>query len=320
MSQEHINTTEKVVWTGIFSDLALAIVKGAVGFLMGSKALIADAMHSAATAMSLLADRWTNLERPSRKGRWRNRKSAERTEFIIPILIAVFLIMGGLQLVVLAVQEISTGNPAAPDRWVLIAGVISLAVNEAFFLFQYHQFKKHNDRTWVTLSEDHRYGLYSSLTVIIGVSLSMAGGYFEWSGLLYMDSIAAIIVALLVVRKGYILIVRSVYGTLVKEARHEFEDEFMDTIQRVHGVITVEDLKVQEFGQIKQISIDVKISVNPRITVFEANEIAERIRKLLMHRFTRVTETKVIVVPYDPGYPYKTNFDLMNNDLPTLPQ
>ena len=106
----------------------------------------------------------------------------------------------------------------------------------------------------------------------------------------------------------------------MEEKRHEHEAEFMDTIQRVHGVITIEELKVQEYGQIRHVNIEVKITVNPRTSVLEAQEIAERIRKLLTHRFIQVTDAKVHVVPYEPGYPYKSNFDLMDNDMPTLPQ
>ncbi|MFH0071051.1 cation diffusion facilitator family transporter, partial [Peribacillus sp. NPDC056705] len=176
------------------------------------------------------------------------------------------------------------------------------------------------DHRYLSLVSDHRFSLYSSLTVLLGVSLSMAGSYFGLSALLYMDSIAAILVACLVIRKGYKLIVQSVYGTLVEEKRHEHEPEFMDTIQRVHGVITVEELKVQEFGQMHQVHIGVKVTVNPRTTVLEAQEIAERIRKLLTHRFLLVSDASITVVPYEPGYPYKSNVDLMDNDLPTLRQ
>lgn len=321
MSNERLNHTETVLWTGIVTDLALALCKGIAGYLSGSKALIGDALHSAANAVTLLVDRLPSLGIFGTKNPMRDKRNvSSTTEPVISILFAVLLIMGGIQIAVSAIQTMASDNLEPPATSALLAIFISMAVNEAVFQYQSWQMKRLHDPRYEMLSADHRFALYSSLTVLIGVSLSMAGSYFEWSPLFYMDSIAALIVACLVVRKGYILIVHSVYGTLAEEKRHEHEAEFMDTIQRVHGVITIEELKVQEYGQIRHVNIEVKITVNPRTSVLEAQEIAERIRKLLTHRFIQVTDAKVHVVPYEPGYPYKSNYDLMDNDMPTLPQ
>ncbi|UNK19877.1 cation diffusion facilitator family transporter [Paenibacillus sp. N3/727] len=320
MNNERLSHTDTAVWTGIISDFAVAIGKGAAGYFSGSRALMGDALHSAANAATLLADRlpWFGGRKLSKGNGMRS--SGQQAEPFISILFSVIILMSGLQIAVSALKDLSSGTPEAPGRLALIAVLVSLAVNQAVFQYQYRQSKKNNDRRFEVHSENYRFGLYSSLTVLISVFLTMAGAYFEMQALLYMDSIAALIVSGLVLRKGYILIVRSVYGTLPEEPRHEKCADYLDTIQRVHGVITIEDLKVQEHGQVRQISLDVKVSVNPRITVWEAHEIADRIRKLLLHRFIHVTEANVSVVPYEPGYPYKSNYDLMDNDLPTLPQ
>ncbi len=321
MNNERLNHTETVVWTGIATDFALALCKGIVGYLSGSKALIGDAMHSAANAVTLLVNRMPSTGIFGYKSSIRSKRDAPETaEPVISILFAVLFIMGGIQIAISAIQHMASGNLQPPTKGAIIAVLVSLAVNEAVFQYQYRQIKRNNDPRHAMLSADHRFALYSSLTVLVGVSLSMGGFYFEWAPLVYMDSISALIVSCLVVRKGYILIVHSVYGTLLEEKRHEHEAEFMDTIQRVHGVITVVELKVQEYGQFRHVNIEVKVTVNPRTSVLEAQEISERIRKLLTHRFIQVTDAKVAVVPYEPGYPYKSNYDLMDNDMPTLTQ
>lgn len=322
MRNERSNQTEAVLWTGIVTDFALAVFKGIAGYLLNSKALMADAMYSSASAASLLADRLPHLRVFGRSSAERNKQGPSmQSESVISILIAVLIMMGGLQIGVSAIQTFAAGVPEAPDKTALLAVLISLAINEAVFQYQYHHMKKNRDHRLQSILENHRFALYCSITVIIGVFLSFISGvYFDGYGLMYMDSVAALIVACLVIRKGYISIIHSVYGTLTEEKRHEFEPEFMDTIQRVHGVITVEKLKVQEYGQVRQVNLEVMVSVNPRTSVLEAQEIAERIRKLLTHRFMLVSDVKVSVVPYDPGYPYKSNFDLMDNDSPTLPQ
>jgi divalent metal cation (Fe/Co/Zn/Cd) transporter len=62
------------------------------------------------------------------------------------------------------------------------------------------------------------------------------------------------------------------------------------------------------------------ICVNPRITVAEGQDIAKRVKQLVMKRFVHVTDVVVVVEPYDPGYPYKSNHDPNQEHMPTLLQ
>lgn len=104
----------------------------------------------------------------------------------------------------------------------------------------------------------------------------------------------------------------------IQELPSEEAASFIETVQRVHGVIRVEQLRALEEGS--YVNLHVKISVNPRISVMEAQDISECARKLLQHRFVHVGEVHMDVVPYDPGYPYKSNHELADNDIPTLLQ
>lgn len=100
--------------------------------------------------------------------------------------------------------------------------------------------------------------------------------------------------------------------------REEAPDELMQVVQRVEGVVTVESLRAREQGH--YVVADIVISVNPRITVLEGQEIAKRVKTLLMHRFLHLSDVSVYVEPYDPGYPYKSNHDPNQEQMPTLLQ
>ncbi|MWV45500.1 cation diffusion facilitator family transporter [Paenibacillus sp. HJL G12] len=318
MSIQRSHSSDTVSWTGMIGDLSLAVFKGAVGYFSGSKALLGDALYSASDAVSAL----NRLipRRPSVKG-WGTSKQpsrAHRTEPIFAILFAVLVLMGGLQIAVASIREIALGKIHVPDQFAMIAIFVSLAVKEAIFQFQYRYSKKQGDGQYTVYAEEHRFSLYTSLTVCVGVFLSVAGDSLGWKAMMYMDPISALIVACFVTRKGYLLITKSVYGSLVQEAEQEDAISFIETVQRVHGIITVDDLKAREQGH--YVTVDLKISVNPRITVLEANEIAERAKKLLMHRFVHISDVNIQVVPYDPGYPYKSNHQLTDNEMPTLLQ
>ncbi|WP_379160976.1 cation diffusion facilitator family transporter [Paenibacillus sp. sgz5001063] len=311
---------DRVVWTGVAGDLALAVAKGTIGYVSGSKALIGDALYSGSDAAAKLAE---ILPLPWRTERDQKNRSTQRNQEnhkgpIIAILFSVLILMGGLQIVFSAIRDLTRGHLSAPEQAAIVAVFISIVVKEAIFQYQYRYFKKKGDGSHAAYADNHRFSLYTSITVVIGISLAMAGGSLNWHPLLYMDPIAALLTGCLIIRKGYSLITASVYGNKLQELPSEEAANFIETVQRVHGVIRVEYLQALEQG--RYVNLQVKISVNPRITVMEAQDISECARKLLQHRFVHVGEVHMDVVPYDPGYPYKSNHELVDNEIPTLLQ
>lgn len=107
-------------------------------------------------------------------------------------------------------------------------------------------------------------------------------------------------------------------GRKEAEGQEEPAEELMQLVQRVEGVVTVQSLKAKEQGH--YVVAEIVISVNPRITVLEGQEIAKRVKLLLMHRFLHLSEVLIYVEPYDPGYPYKSNHDPNQEQMPTLLQ
>ncbi|KWX82997.1 cation transporter [Paenibacillus riograndensis] len=320
MNDKQSPQSDKMVWKGVASDLALAAAKGTMGYLSGSKALMGDALYSGSDAAAKLAEilpfPWRR--EPEKKNRITTRNPQNNKGPIIAILFSVLILMGGLQIAFSEIRDLTRGHLSAPGQTALITVLISIVVKEAVFQYQYRYFKKLGDGSHAAYADNHRFSLYTSITVFIGISLAMAGGAFNLHPLLYMDPIAALLTGCLIIRKGYSLIATSVYGKKLQELPSEEAAGFIETVQRVHGVIRVEYLQALEQG--RYVNLQVKISVNPRITVMEAQDISECARKLLQHRFVHVGEVHMDVVPYDPGYPYKSNHELVDNEIPTLLQ
>lgn len=320
MNDKQSPRKETVVWTGILSDIALAVAKGGVGYLSGSKALIGDAIYSGADAAARLAGviPWQPKQNVKAAVPARGRSVQGKKEPMAAILCSVLILMGGLQVVFSAIRDLTRGHLSAPGQSALVAVLLCIVFKEAVFQYQYRYFKKKGDGSHAAYADSHRYSLYTSITVFIGIALAMTGGYMNWHPLVYLDPIAALLTGGLILRKGYSLITSSVTAKKLQELPSEEAASFIETVQRVHGVIRVEQLRALEEGS--YVNLHVKISVNPRISVLEAQDISECARKLLQHRFVHVGEVHMEVVPYDPGYPYKSNHELVDNDIPTLLQ
>jgi divalent metal cation (Fe/Co/Zn/Cd) transporter len=115
---------------------------------------------------------------------------------------------------------------------------------------------------------------------------------------------------------GYKLIMESIHDTMDHVLHHEEADELLKAVQRVPGVIAVDSLRAREHGH--YVIVDVKISVNPRISVMDGHDIAKHVKHMLLNRFIHVSDVFIHVNPYDPGYPYKNNVDSEQDDFPSL--
>ncbi|OAX46832.1 cation diffusion facilitator family transporter [Paenibacillus sp. AD87] len=312
MTRERFPSVHAATWSGIAGNLTLAVIKAGFGYMANSKSLLADGLHSASEAASSLSGLFPSKSVQTKR-KARRERSKEHSRIARPgisVLLSVLILMGGLQIAISALSSLSGDEPESLEKYThaLVVAFAALAVKEAIFQYQYRYFRKRNQSQALAYAQQHRRALYCSLIVLVGIVGSMTGETMGWSILRYMDPTAALIASCFVLHKGYRMIVDTVYGSLVQELEQEEALDFKETVQRVYGIITIEHLVARE--QEHDVTIELVISVNPRISVLEAQEIANRAKTLLLTRFSHVKEVQIQAVPYDPGYPYKSNHEL----------
>lgn len=74
-------------------------------------------------------------------------------------------------------------------------------------------------------------------------------------------------------------------------------------VQRVRGVIRVDELRAREHGH--YVIVDVKIAVDPMKTVEEGHDIGKAVKEHLIGTFSYVRDVLVHVNPYESPYPYR---------------
>jgi cation diffusion facilitator family transporter len=304
---------EFAAWVGIVGNLALALMKGIVGFLSNSKALIADAANSAsdvAGSVAVLIGLKAAKKPPDKDHPYGHGKA----ESIAAIIVSILLILVGLEIGIGAVETIIEGVTEPPAWFALIAIAISIIVKEILFQYKYRLGTKLSSQALIATAWDHRTDVFSSTAALVGVGGAVLGQYFGYPILYYLDPIAGLFVALLVMRIGFKLVMESIHNTMDHVLHQEDAKELHRAVQQVQGVIAVDDLRAREHGH--YIIVDVKISVNPRITVLEGHDIAKKVKLKLIERFDQVSDVFIHVNPYDPGYPYKNGTE--EDDRPNL--
>lgn len=295
---------ESASWAGLWGNMLLALFKGVIGWLSGSKALLADAFRTAAEVAAGVAA-ISGLRASRRRKTDQSGAAAEtedlRGEAAATIMLSVVLLIIGLEIGISAIRDISDGVTGAPHWSSAVAIVFSLIVQQLFFP-----------------EKDRLTGLYCSAAALVGASGAIIGKMLAMPALYYFDPAAAIVIAVIVILNGC----RMASGFIRKDGHlttdEENPDELMQLVQRVEGVITVQSMRAKEHGH--YVIAEMVISVNPRISVLEGQEIAKRVKQLVMKRFIHVTDVSIYVEPYDPGYPYKSNHDPNQEQMPTLLQ
>jgi cation diffusion facilitator family transporter len=315
LTDERFQKAEFAAWVGIAGNIALAVLKGVIGIKANSKALIADAIHSASDVAGsvavLIGLRAAKLP-PDEDHPYGHGKA----ESIASIIISVLLLIVGIEIGISAIKTLWHGVDSPPKSYALIAIGISIVVKEILFRYKYQLGKKLGSKALITNAWEHRSDVYSSIAALLGVLGALLGTYMNQPFFYYLDPAAGLFVSLLVLRMGYRLVMESIHNTYDHVLHHEDAAELISTVQRVKGVITVDNLRAREHGH--YVIVDIKISVNPKISVLEGHDIARTAKQQLMKRFIHVSDVFVHVNPYDPGYPYKNNMDAEQDDYPTL--
>jgi cation diffusion facilitator family transporter len=301
MTVERNRQGEFVIWLGLACNAALAVMKAVIGILGNSKALIADAVNSASDvfgSIAVLIGLKASRKPPDEDHPYGHGKA----ESIAAIIVSVLLMVVGLEIGLSGVRSIFAGIDEPPGWIALVALIISIVVKEAMFRIQFRIGKKTNSLAIIASSWDHRSDVFASVAALVGVGGAMLGGRLQMEWLYYLDPAAAIFVSLLVIRVGYKQVMNAIHSAIDHVMHEEDAAEIVQAAGQVPGVLAVDELRARELGP--YVIVDVKISVDPCITVQEGHSIAKRVKQKLIGEFDHVFDVFVHVNPYDPVFPY----------------
>ncbi|MDQ0299830.1 cation diffusion facilitator family transporter [Salibacterium salarium] len=284
-------------FVGIFGNILLAILKGVVGWMANSRALIADAVHSASDVVGsvavLIGVRAANLP-PDNDHPYGHGKA----ETVTAIIVAVLLFIVGFEIGLNAVQDIGE-TVTVPKIIALYAVFFSILVKEVMFRYKHHLGKKYRSDALITDAWHHRSDVFSSAAALLGIGASVAGNYWGISWLLYGDLAAGLFVSLLIMKMAWSLGKSSIHNALDHVLHAEDTAKMRDEVEKIDGVLHIDEFLAREHGH--YVIIDIKIAVDPFITVIEGHRIGKNVKDLLLEE-ERVKDVFVHINPHDQSY------------------
>ncbi|PLR80063.1 cation-efflux pump [Bacillus canaveralius] len=285
---------ESAAILGMAGNAVLAIIKWIIGVNANSKALIADAVHSASDISGSLAV-FIGLRASRQPPDEDHPYGHGKAESIAAIIVAVLMVMIGFE-VGKASFEALFEPLQAPKGIAIVAVVISIIVKEAMFRYNYNLGKRLNSDALIVNAYDHRSDVYSSIAALIGICAAIVGGWLGFDWLVYADPVAGFFVALLIIKMAWTLGRESIHNTLDHVLHEEDTQEFRNIVENIPEVKKIDVLHAREHGH--YVIIDLKISVDPVITVEEGHRIGKKVKERLM-KMGNVHNVFVHINPYN---------------------
>src|SRR5690625_393077 len=293
--KEYSKPVITATWIGIIVNVLLTLIKGIGGVVSGSRALLADALHSASdivgSVVVLLAVKIANKppdeEHPYGHG---------KAENIASIIVALLLIVVGLEICITSVKVFFGKIPEAPGKIAIIILIISIIIKEILFQYKYWLGKKYRSTALISEAWHHRSDSLSSIAALIGVSLAIFGEYLQINYFVYGDAIAGIIVSIIVIKVGYQLARDSANIVLEKVLSNEEIKVYQKTVLAIDGVIQIDQLLARTHGH--YVVIDIKLSVDSTISVDEGHDIAVEVKTALLTQHNEIEDVLVHINPY----------------------
>ena len=282
-------------WIGIIINGLLTVLKGVGGFLSGSRALLADALHSASDIVGSIvvlfavkiANKPPDEEHPYGHG---------KAENIASIIVALLLIVVGIEIIISSAKVFFGETPVAPSSLALIIIIVSILIKEGLFHYKYRLGKKYSSSALVTEAWHHRSDSLSSIAALLGIGSAILGDIYNIPLLIYGDAIAGIIVSFIVIKVGYSLAKESSLVMMEKVLDKDESQVYADTVLNVNGVVNIDQILVRTHGS--YVIIDIKVQVDGKITVEEGHEIAKNVKTTLMNNHKDIEDVFVHINPH----------------------
>lgn len=300
LSQDEVaRITNQTAAVGIAGNVLLSGFKLFAGIFGHSAAMVSDAVHSLsdvfATLIAYIGRRIS--EKPADK---EHPYGHERFECIASIILGAILIATGIRIGVGCAESIINKTyltTAEPGMIALVAAVVSIVTKEAMFWYTMFQAKRIKSSVFKADAWHHRSDALSSVGALIGIGAARMGYPV-------MDSVAGLIIAVVILIVAYRIIKDAVNNMLDRAADPEMEEQFKGAIDRYSeesgNKVSIDSLITRKFGD--KIYVDLELGVDGDMKLKEAHDIAEEVHDLIEKNFTDVKHVMVHLNP--KGYDY----------------
>lgn len=280
---ERYRATRRVTVIGGILDLVLGVLKLIVGYIASSQALIADGVHSLSDLATDFMVIWAARE-ASRAPDADHPYGHQRIETLATIVLGLTLAAVAVSIAWDAAQTTLGGEVPTPGLAALMVAGSSVLSKEAIFRYTMYVANQLDSELLRGNAWHSRSDALSSIVVIIGVAGTIAG-------YTYLDALAAIVVAAMIIWMGGRMAWGGVQDLIDTGVAPGKVREIEQTVKNVDGVRDAHDLRTRRMGN--EVYLDGHVMVDPKLSVSEGHRIGEAVRHRLRNEHSNITDITI---------------------------
>jgi len=271
----------------MLANIVLTLLRGTVGFYTGSTAVLVDAANSASDIVATVVV-YVGLKLAGNPPDETHHYGHAKYESVAAKIVALLIIATGISLSINSLLLIKAGPIAGPGMPAIWITILSVVVKEGAHRYVKRAGQRLGSTVLLADAANHRSDVFASLAVLGGVLGAQLGHPA-------LDPLAGLAVSLFIAYTGLKIYAQSI-RELIDEAP---SDVVLKDITRIAestcGVLSATEVKARLIGS--RILVDIKICVNPFLTVVEGHHIASLAKRALLEQLPAVESILVHVNP-----------------------
>src|SRR5512142_186043 len=280
----------RALWISLAALAATALAQAVVVALSGSVALLGDALHNAAdalTAVPLGVAFLLSRRRPTRRYTY----GYGRAEDLAGIVIVAVIVLSSAAAAYAAVTRLLHPHPVTHLAAVAIAAAVGFAGHELVARYRIRTGRRIGSAALVADGLHARTDGFTSLAVLIGAGGVAIG--WRWA-----DPVVGLLITVAILMVGW-QAAREVGRRLMDSVDPALTEQVEATLLATPGVLAVGRVRLRWVG--RTLRAECEISVDPASSVVQAHDIAVSAEHALIHAVPRLSAANVHADPLDGG-------------------
>lgn len=264
---DRFKETKKAGLFGIFGNIFLLIIKGSIGLLTNSQAMIADSANSAsdifASVMTFIGNKIASEPKDDS-----HNFGHGKAEYIFSLFISISMIIVSLKLLFDSVFSLIHQN-FMEFSWILVlVCIVTICVKFCLYIYTNKLCRKYNNILLEANSKDHRNDCIVTTFTLISVLASLANIY-------WVDGVVGIGISIWIAFTGIKIFLES-YNVLMDKALNEdTKDLILNIIRNYKDVQNVTNFYTTPVGY--QYMVVLTICVDGNMSTFDSHALADNL-------------------------------------------
>lgn len=286
---ERFDSAERIIRIGFWVNALLMCFKLAAGHWGRSDAVFADGIESACDFVAIFSS-MVALRLGRQPFDEKHPYGHGRAENLSALLISLVIFATGIWILVDAVHTMVDRDFKSPGVIALLAALVTIGVKEWLYRFTHATGRGLESPTLLAIAQDHRKDALTSVSTLAGV----LGAFFGFG---IMDPLAAALTSLFILHVGYETCRGAAHDLMDGSVPPNFIDRVTRLAESIDRVEHVHDIRGRRSGQ--YVIIDLKLDMDPAMTVKESHDVARRVKQLIFYSFPNVGDVMIHVNPHE---------------------